>query len=419
MNYQLKIYIDRFLGTILCLLIALPVKLVDMARARGNGSQPKLSQVKNIKRIVVLKVLGMGSILQTRMMVRMLKQRFPEAKLTLVTSASNRVLTERLDGMFDDHIYLRDNQVSTLAQDTLRVIGQNWFKRPDLFINLEIYSSYASFLCGLSGASLRFGFYRDSLFYRTWLFTHVIFFNLQQHISASYAQMALAIGAEYENEWLNPLALTVTDKQEAQAWLNRQGLQEKYIVINVNSSELLLERRWPAESFAQLIQMISEQVKAPVVLMGSPSERDYVQHVLEKVPTHHKVLNAAGQFSLAACLALIQQARLMISNDSGPFHFAVSMQVPTIGLFGPCDPRQYGPPKAVDWVRVHYLSVYCSPCIHNTFSVPCGGNNICMQQIQVQDVLQNVLELWNSPYDSIAMNIKPNHPVSIYQTLYL
>jgi heptosyltransferase-1 len=54
-------------------------------------------------------------------------------------------------------------------------------------------------------------------------------------------------------------------------------------------------------------------------------------------------LNLTGNTSLVSLPALIQRADWVISNDSGPMHLAAALGVRTLGLFGPTDPRRFGP----------------------------------------------------------------------------
>jgi len=53
--------------------------------------------------------------------------------------------------------------------------------------------------------------------------------------------------------------------------------------------------------------------------------------------------NLTGNTSLVSLPALIKRADWVISNDSGPMHLAAALGVKTLGIFGPTDPRQFGP----------------------------------------------------------------------------
>ncbi|MGA3007827.1 MAG: glycosyltransferase family 9 protein, partial [Opitutaceae bacterium] len=54
-------------------------------------------------------------------------------------------------------------------------------------------------------------------------------------------------------------------------------------------------------------------------------------------------LNLTGKTSLVSLPALVQRADWVISNDSGPMHLAAALGVRTLGIFGPTDPRRFGP----------------------------------------------------------------------------
>ena len=50
-----------------------------------------------------------------------------------------------------------------------------------------------------------------------------------------------------------------------------------------------------------------------------------------------------GRFPLLTVAALLSHCRLLVANDSGPFHLGLALGVPTIGLLGADDPRRVGP----------------------------------------------------------------------------
>ena len=95
------------------------------------------------------------------------------------------------------------------------------------------------------------------------------------------------------------------------------------------------------------------------------------------------MINTAGQLSIEELIALINKTELMITNDTGPMHLSFAANRPTIALFGPASPIQFGNHTAVDAI---YKKVPCSPCVHNFIQPPCNGNNICMKQIEVAEV---------------------------------
>ncbi len=101
---------------------------------------------------------------------------------------------------------------------------------------------------------------------------------------------------------------------------------------------------------------------------------------------------------MGGLFALLEGARCVITNDTGPMHMAWALGAPTVALFGPVDPNQYG--WSSPRVQLLYQPVYCSPCVHEVDIPPCGGNNTCMQRIAlnaVEDAVDRVLAV---PIDS-------------------
>ena len=115
-----------------------------------------------------------------------------------------------------------------------------------------------------------------------------------------------------------------------------------YLVVNPNASDLMIERRWPSERFAVMIDRLVEQHGLPVVLIGAPADRSHVVTVADQVRVNgDRVFNLAGQLSLGGLFALLEGAACMITNDTGPMHMAWALETPTVCLFGPVDPQHY------------------------------------------------------------------------------
>ncbi|MBL6791336.1 MAG: glycosyltransferase family 9 protein, partial [Methylophilaceae bacterium] len=162
---------------------------------------------------------------------------------------------------------------------------------------------------------------------------------------------------------------------------NYKGL----IAINPNASDTSLERRWPQENFAKISNYFANQGYA-VALVGSNSEYDYVNQIIEMGANNKKsIKNLAGRFSLLEFLVFLEQCNLLITNDSGIMNMALTMKLPQLLLAGPVSPNQYFIKN--NFRSYIYYQTYCSPCTHNVDSPPCGGDNKCMQEISVKEVI--------------------------------
>ena len=90
---------------------------------------------------------------------------------------------------------------------------------------------------------------------------------------------------------------------------------------------------WPAERFAAVIDRMAAKMNLPSVLAGSAAERSVCESVAARSTS--KPANLAGATTLRQVIALIDAARLVLTNDSGPMHLADALNRPLVALFGP------------------------------------------------------------------------------------
>jgi ADP-heptose:LPS heptosyltransferase len=334
---------------------------------------------KDFKVIAVCKFKGMGSIIQATPMLQAIRNKYPEASIIFISTASNKELLNKID-IIDQIITINDKNLLTLLFSCVSAIISLIRKRPGIYIDLEIYSDFSTLFTLFTLSKNRIGFYLRSSSFRMGIYTHMMFFNPQVPVANVYLQIASLLGCETENKYLYNLShLSNFSKHE-----------KEYIVINPNASDLRLERRWSGENFVKLtIGLLKENPHLNVIFIGSKAEIEYTQTITEQI-NDSRVINLAGKTSLDELISTIHHAKLMISNDTGPMHIAFCTGTPIVCLFGPCSPNQYG---INNNSYVIYKRVYCSPCVHDFKVPPCGGNNICMKLIELEEVQKKVMEI--------------------------
>lgn len=368
MNTRTKIALDKALG----LFVAYPLNL--LVRLVGKIMRFDHSLQKDMKRIVVCKFKGMGSIVQATPLLQALRARYPHAELIFVSSIENKAILERID-LLNEIILIDDRGFGKLIRDTGRLIGKLIRKRADLYIDLEIYSHFSSIVTTLSLAHDRFGYFLRSNTYRMGMYTHMMYFNTKAPIAEAYMQFARLLRYEEETPSLFPLPF----KEQTSVGLNN------YWVINPNASDLRYERRWPATKFVELLhELLDRFPEKTFVLIGSNNERSYVNSITKEFQHAERVVDMSGKTNIEGLLSLLKHAELVITNDTGPMHLSAALQTSVLALFGPCSPQQYG---LGPHVRAIYKNLYCSPCVHEFIVPPCKGDNQCMKQISVKEVL--------------------------------
>ena len=282
-----------------------------------------------------------------------------------------------------------------------------WARRMDVnaVVDMELLSNMTALLAVLSGASRRAGFYpfpgeRGA---RGALYTVRVPYNPHLHMAKNFLRLSEAVisGAPHsrvisDRELVlhrrvpGRAAVVAVDRllvQRLPSEENRSG-ETPLILINPNGSRLLPQRRWPEGHFVELVeQLLERHPSLGAVLIGSAEDRPTTAAITRRVGAR-RCVNLAGEVALEWLPALFERACLMVSNDSGPAHFAALTGLPVVVLFGPETPLLYRP---LGNVRVLSAGLACSPCVTaaGRRATRCRDNQ-CMQQIAVDQVAEEV-----------------------------
>ncbi|MDR3668714.1 MAG: glycosyltransferase family 9 protein [Ignavibacteriaceae bacterium] len=381
MTLRSKIYIDRIFGTPVILFLNYLCLLFREKNIPRNV---------HIKNILVCKFMGMGSIIQSTPLMTTLKNNYPCSNITFLTIRKNYELLTTFP-FVDQILTIDESSVSKFIFTTIHVSYYLAVNRIDVFIDLEIYSFFSKLFVPLSRAKLRFGYYKTGSKKLTGIYSGMLPFNNNIPVKNLY----LNIAEKLECKNLNKDLYDYKNINHSSNFGLIQGIipglyNNDYIVINPNASELRIERRWPAEYYCRLLNEILDIYPGvKIVLTGSADEKMYVTGIADAVLEKYRsrIVNSSGQLNLSGLISLINQSRLMITNDSGPMHIAFALNKTTIALFGPCSPLSYENKKNVEFV---YKKIFCSPCVHDHLIPPCKGDNQCMKLISVFEVIRKV-----------------------------
>lgn len=147
------------------------------------------------------------------------------------------------------------------------------------------------------------------------------------------------------------LGVSEADEVKADELLKAAGIDgERFAILNPGGNNPA--KRWPAERFAQLADHLSGELGLGVLINGSPAEADLAAEIAGLASTAPVSLPAIGG-TLGGLKALVRRAAVMVTNDTGPRHFAAALGTPLVTLFGPTDhrwtsiPTRPGSPEAI------------------------------------------------------------------------
>lgn len=367
--------LDSTLGGPLCALLNVAARVLGVVLHRDHSLR------EAPRRVLVIKLLGLGSIIHATPLLRAIKEKHPACVLSFLCFREVEGLVRRLPEV-DEVLALDDRTYWRLLVTVLGFLAHTWRRRPDLVIDLEVYSKFSTILSTLTAARDRAGYYFITTRFRRGIYTHLVYYNRLRHVQEAYRQLGRALGLEPAVG--RPPAPRV-EREEAEAadrWLAQwQRGGRKLLLVNVNAGDLCLERRWEPEKFASVMACFAARDEVLVVMTGSPEEAEYTESVRRLVPPAEgeRIVNAAGKLSFGEYLALLERADLLLTNDTGPLHLAAAFDTPTVSLWGPGLPESYRP--LGDQHRVLCEAVYCSPCIYWVEEPPCAGDNVCMKRL--------------------------------------
>ena len=176
----------------------------------------------------------------------------------------------------------------------------------------------------------------------------------------------------------------------------------RLVLLNANCSDLLPLRRWAADRYVALAaRLLAARPDAGIVLTGAPNEAAEVEALARRITAAFphsgppRCVSLAGRTTLSQLLALYSIAEVLVTNDSGPAHFATLTPIDIVTLFGPETPALF----AARTPRNHVLwaGTACSPCV-NAFNnrLSACRNNVCMQLLSVDHVADAALAAYDA-----------------------
>jgi ADP-heptose:LPS heptosyltransferase len=281
----------------------------------------------------------------------------------------------------------------------------------DAVVDLEFLTRFSAILTFTTGAKSRVGFH--TFFgdgpYRGDLMTHRLLYNPHLHTSEMFEAMVEALTRDpavlptfdftpSANQPLPTVQPSPSEVAEVNALLQRENPRigsAPLILLNPNASDLLPLRRWPSLRYVELAQRLLERYPGLFIgFTGSPAEAAPNSRLADQVVSN-RVLVLAGKTTLRQLLVLYTRSDVLVTNDSGPAHFALMTPIRVVTLFGPETPALFGarsPNATALWA-----GIACSPCVnaYNNRQSVCR-NNLCMQAITVDDVFTEVTRIHDS-----------------------
>ncbi len=397
MNIQFQRAVDRYAGVPICALLSLVNRVVS--------NEPDGAPHKNI---LVILLSEMGSLVLAHPMFMRLKEQYPEAQIHVLMFAKNREVLDLLGVIPRENVMtLDDGSLKGLVGDSLSAIRRMHKLKIDAVIDCELFARVSSIFSYLSGASTRVGFHPHTQegLYRGSFINRPVLYNPYRHLTQQFLTLASALESTTDPvAKLFPAPYTgktpvLEFSREELAETYRElhnffpAIKDKKLVLIYPSGGILPIRAWPLKSYFHLSQTLLNEGYA-VGVIGMKGDREISQSVVDHCNSPICVNLAGYTRSVRHLLAVFHRADLLVTNDGGPGQFAaLTPQLPAIIFFGPETPVLY---KSLgDNAYCFHRQLPCSPCLtaYNHRTSPCDGDNQCLKQITVEQVLAKAREM--------------------------
>ena len=380
--------------------------------------------------ILFVRLSYIGDILHATPAARWIKEQYPDAKLHWIVTPS---MVELLEGNpYVDEIipWERDEYEAHSKKLHIPTMWRMWW---ELKAKLEPYKFDVAvdvqgrLITGLvllaSGAPIRLGLGGTKEL--NWLFTNYKTKPSTDHVIKRYVEVAqllkeavtkqanletplkpvdngldtetlhtVSAKKMYHMDFYVPSKLHTWAEEQWKTIDNHSSLNrgevEKPLRVGLVLGTSWATKEWPQEKWYSLIKSL--QYRANFVCLGGPKEATQYKPLIDSLAAEgidQIILNMLGKTTLQEVGALIESCDVVVTADTGSLHIALALDKPVVALFGPTDPKLWGPLTGTFKVLVND-ELDCLGCRKRRCPKP---DQYCMSGIEPVRVKKAIFEL--------------------------
>ncbi|MDD4879445.1 MAG: glycosyltransferase family 9 protein [Candidatus Omnitrophica bacterium] len=309
--------------------------------------------MENINKILVVTLSNIGDVVLTFPVIGALRENFKDATLDVVAGPRAAELFE--DDPRIGKLYVYHKSAPPVSK--IKLLACLRRNRYDLLIDLR--NSLFGFFVGAR-------FCNKQAKGRAGEVCH----KIDEHL-AKIRELGITAGGVPYPVWIGR-----DDSEKASILLKAKGIlgDEKFICVSPGAKSHI--KRWREDGFAEACDMLIDAFKVKVVFVGDSSDKEICERVLSKMRNY--AVSVAGLTNLRELAWIIKRSLMIVTNDSAPLHIAGSVGTPAVAVFGPTDPRKYGPRAGA----AVFKELHCSPCE----TALCRYNLECMKAVSADEV---------------------------------
>ncbi len=336
------------------------------------------SDIDRVTRILFIRIDRIGDLVLSTPAFKAIKEKYPEAELTVLASAANHSLLAGNPHVSRVIIHDSSSGWRGVINTVKHLRGFCFDLAIDPFTDYEVKTALIAFA---SGARVRLGYPS---------YGREVYFNLRaptpkanRHFVDLTLDVLSPLGVEPRAK-KPEIVLAEEERADALKWLEDKGLGDKPLIA-FHPGANFESQRWPVAYFAELTFLLQNDCAVDVIILGGPGDEPIVREMVSKVG--NSVPTWFGS-DLREFAALLSCCNILVCNNSGPLHMATALNIATVSIMGPTTKHLWIPRGDIHKV----LRVDDLPCIGcNRGRCKMEGHD-CMRLITPAMVCESVMK---------------------------
>jgi heptosyltransferase-2 len=327
-------------------------------------------------KILIIRLSSIGDIILSTPFIRLIRNRFPEAKIDFVVKGIYKDLLEfnpHIDQLYKISLNGGRSELSDLRQ----ILKSNAYDVIfDLHNNLR-----SNFLKRRIGNTEAHSINKEKFKQTLLVWFKLNLYKKEITIPERYLAVANSFGVTDDGKGLD-LYWESERQRSADNKAILCGINLDKPIIGLAPGAGFFTKRWPAYKFKNLIQLIQRQKDIQIVIFGGNEDRE----IGNRLSKEDNVFDLCGKLSLLESAALMSKSKIVVTNDTGLMHMTAAVKTPVIAIFG-STVRELGFfPYRAEGTVIENTNLSCRPCSHIGRHKCPKGHFKCMEDISAEEV---------------------------------
>lgn len=361
-NNPLMKKMDKWLGCPL---------LFGLGMFRKKSPKPDIKSINSLQ-IAIVKTAGIGDTIVLSAVVDEIRHQHPQAEIVFICAKNNAGMVKALHNI--DCIYEFDMHKPLQSLRNISKLGHF-----DLALDFGPWPRINAIISYFIDADYRIGFKRKNQ-YRHYIYDAVVEHSDDLHEIENYRNIIRKAGFRVDG--------LLPDLHCNDVW----GEYKNYAVFHMHGGGAIsILHDWEEKNWLTLAKLVHEKYKLKILFSGGKADWDSVNKIVNILEQCNiEAYNIAGKYSLSNMIIILQNAKVMVSVDTGTMHLGAAVSVPLVAIYGPSSIKRWGPLSKNSIPLTSDRQ--CCPCVSLGYETNCKEAK-CIQDISVEDVMRAISTL--------------------------